>query len=52
MPLAAFLMQAVNEMVYVECFLFLRAFARNNLEVQRRLYERMNDLLDIEVGLE
>ena len=36
-------------MVYVECFLFLRAFARKNLEVQRRLYERMNDLLDIEV---
>ena len=43
--------QAINEMVYVECFNFLRAFARRNLEVQNRLYERMDDLLEIEVGV-
>jgi hypothetical protein len=42
---------AVNETVYVKCFLFLRAFARRNPEVQRRLYNSMNDLLDIEVAV-
>ena len=42
-------LQAVNETVYVKCFLFLKVFARRNPEVQRRLYDSMNDLLDIGV---
>ena len=40
-----------NELLFVECFRFLKVFARQNREVQRRLYDRMNGLVNIPVAV-
>ena len=36
----------------MKCFMFLKAFAKSNLEVQRSIYERMDEFLDVEVYID